>query len=241
MRILVLGAGQGGTCLLVEAVRGLDLVEFSRFVEDRMFFSYKTLPENYGTKLTTDSIGGIDIDNFSNFPKAVLQRIGKYPDLHIVFSLRHPVDIFMSQIVRGQKPSRGGNGTAEKSSETGSPKGSLLAIAHFFNVYENIIKNFSDRTLSIRMEDLVMKPRRTVRKIARHFGVKPTKRAYEFYKYNRNFFQQERYGGRLDKSVVAIHQKWQTWNGGFFKHRKLMLSVAKDLLADVIAKLGYES
>jgi len=77
MRILVLGAGQGGTCLLVEAVRGLDLVEFSRFVEDRMFFSYKTLPENYGTKLTTDSIGGIDIDNFSNFPKAVLQRSRK--------------------------------------------------------------------------------------------------------------------------------------------------------------------
>ena len=128
MRILVLGCGQGGTCLLVEVLRGLNIVDFSGGVEDRTFLDYPELPENYGTKLTTDATKILTVDNFWDVPQKIIDCMDKYKDLHVVFSLRHPVDMFMSQLVRGQKRVNGGD--TEGLSDTGTMWGALLAIYH---------------------------------------------------------------------------------------------------------------
>jgi len=238
MRILVLGAGQGGTSLLVEAVRGLNVVSFTSSIGDSEFFNYEVLPQNYGTKLTTDAIKKITIGNFSSFLENLKESMNKHADLYIVFSLRHPVDVFMSQIVRGQKRVDGGD--TKGLSDTGTIDGSLFAISHAHNVYKNILSLFPKRIITIKLESLVLTPKAEVNRIARFFGIKPTQQAYEFYKHNRNKYQKERYGNNLDKSVVALYKKWDTWHNGFFKDKKADIDFVFDRLATIIQDWGYK-
>ena len=238
MRILVLGCGQGGTCLLVEVLRGLSLVKFSGYVEDRNFLNYNSLPENYGTKLTTDATEKLTIDNFWDVPQKLINCMDKYKDLHVVFSLRHPVDVFMSQLVRGQRQVDGGD--TEGLSGTGTPWGGILAIAHAAMTLDWIKRYFPERLLCIKMEDLVLRPRTTLVKIAKYFNVEVTDQAREFYKYNRNRYQKERYGDKLDKSVVGIHKKYKTWNNGFFKEKEGYLYFATICLSGIMQSWGYK-
>ena len=243
MRILVLGTGQGGTCPLLEVVRGLDIVSFTKAVEDRGFFKHKALPQDYGTKLTTDSIEKIKVKNFSSFLEKLKEFMKRYADLYIVFSLRHPVDVFMANLVRGQKPSDGGDGEMKKNilSDTGTINGSLFAISHTHNVYKNILPLFPERIITVKLEDLVLTHETEVKRIAEFFGVKPTQQAYEFYKHNRNEYQRRRYGDNLDKLVVALYKKWDTWHDGFFKEKRGDIDFAIGRLTDVIRDWGYEA
>ena len=242
MRILVLGTGQGGTCPLLEVVRGLGIASFTNAVEDRRFFNHKTLPQGYGTKLTTDSVEKIKAKNFSSFLEKLKVYMKKYADLYIVFSLRHPVDVFMANLVRGQRPSDGGDGEMRKNrvSGTGTINGSLFAISHTHNVYKNIVSLFPERIITVKLEDLILTPETEVRRIAKFFRVEPTQQAYEFYKHNRNEYQRRRYGDNLDKSVVALYKKWDTWHDGFFRERRSDIDFAIGRLIDVIQDWGYE-
>ena len=242
MRILVLGTGQGGTCLLLEVVRGLGIVSFTEDVEDRKFFKHEMLPQNYGTKLTTDAIEKINVKNFSSFLEKLKGSMRKYADLYIVFSLRHPVDVFMANLVRGQRPSDGGDGNRKKNrvSDNGTVNGSLFAISHAHNVYKNIMSLFSERIITVKLEDLVLTPEMEINRIARFFGVTPTQRAYDFYKHNRNEYQRRRYGDNLDKSVVALFKKWDTWHNGFFRERQSDIDFATSNLSSIIKDWGYE-
>jgi hypothetical protein len=242
MRILVLGTGQGGTSLLLEAVRGLGMVSFTNKVEDREFFNHEVLPQNYGTKLTTDCVAKITPLNFSFFLEDLKKSMNKYANLYIVFSLRHPIDVFMAQLVRGQRPSEGGDGNRKKNrvSDSGTIDGSLFAISHAHNVYKNILALFPKRIITVKLEDLVLMPEIEVERIAKFFGVKPTRQAYEFYKYNRNLYQKERYGNSLDKSVIGINKRWDTWHNGFFKNRESDINLATNCLSNIIQDLGYK-
>lgn len=243
MRILVLGTGQGGTCLLVEAVRGLDVVEFTKKVEDRRFFKHETLPPDYGTKLTTDCVANVTVENFTFFARDLKIAMERYDDLRIVFSLRHPLDVFMANIMRGRKPSEGGDGKMKRDvvSVSGTIEGSLIAIRHAHHVWKSVKSSFPERMITIKLEDLVLIPEATVRRIARFFRVEPMQRAFEFYKYNRNRYQMGRYGATLDTSTVGIHKKWRIWHDGFFKEKKEDIDFAADRLAEVIRDWGYEA
>lgn len=242
MRILVLGTGQGGTCLLVEAVRGLGIVSFTKKIEDKKFFKHETLPQDYGTKLTTDCIARVTSENFSFFSRDLKEAMEKHIDLHIVFSLRHPLDVFMANIVRGQKPSEGGDGRMKRDivSVSGTIEGSLIAISHAHHVYKNITFLFPERVLTIKLEDLILTPETEIKRIAEYFKVMPTEKAFEFYKYNRNRYQAERYGAKLDTSTVGLYKKWDTWHDGFFRERRSDIDFATDHLTDVINDWGYE-
>lgn len=240
MRILVLGCGQGGTCLLVEVLRGLNFVNFSGVVEDREFLDYPELPENYATKLTTDATEKLTIDNFWDVSEKIKDCMNKHKDLHIVFSLRHPLDVFMSQLVRGQKQVDGGD--TYGLSDTGTPWGAMLAIVHAYVIFKYIQHHFPERILPIKMEDLVLEPKKTVVKIAKYFNVKATKAAHEFYKHNRNLYQKGRYGDTLDKSVVGLHDKQlEMFGNGFFKgQREAYIDVAFLFLSSIIKDMEYK-
>lgn len=233
MRILVAGTGRSGTCLLVEIPRGLDVVKFSKRVEDRRFFKYENLPENYGTKLVT-AHPSFTIKNMISFMK-------KYEDLRLIFSLRHPIDIFMSKIRRGQKASSGGDRSGEWISEDGTTKGAISAIKDFHDIYNMAVAKFPDRVMSVKIEDLIVFPNTTVERIASWLGVMPTKRAYKFYEHDRNkYHKKHRYRRRLDVSQVSIYKRWKTVYDGFFKNRKGDLLDAVFQLGEIIEDLGYK-
>jgi len=220
MRILITGAGRSGTTLVREVIIGLGLITFycdgRSKEEDGYFFDRKDLPENYGTKLTTPNKlneNNYNIDNLVKFMK-------KYDDLHIVFSFRHPVDICMSKIVRGQTHSDGGDKYWEGISPDGTVETAIRAVKLMYDIYKEIKKSFPERVYVVKMENLILQPRKEISKVAKFFGVRVTKRALVFYRYNSNPYQFRRYGTGLDKSQVDLHKRWDTAYDGFFKNRE---------------------
>lgn len=232
MRILVTGTGRSGTCLLVEVPRGLNIVKFSDTVEDRNFFNYEKLPENYGTKLVTEHVT-FTMEN-------IISYMERYKDLHIMFSLRHPLDIFLSKIRRGQKASDGGDRAGEWIADDATPLAAVETIKDFHEKYIKLIKYFPGRVLSVKMEDLITSPRAIVKAIAKYFNTKPTEEAHKFASGDRNAYHQRRYGGKIDKGQLNMYKRWNTIYGGFFKEKGHMIRFPVPILARIIQDLGYE-
>lgn len=219
MRILVSGMARGGTCLLTEVVRGLGIVKFTVVIEEKKFLKYKELPANYGTKFTVDSPA---------FTLDIIARLmDRYADFYIVFSLRHPLDVFMARLLR------------VKSIESDFNV-AMSRIEKFHSIYKAMLNHYPDRVLAVKMEELILHPDREVRRVAKFFGVAPRQQALEFYKYNRNKYHQKRYKGQLNASQVGIHKRWETMNDGFFKSRADDILAATTRLYKIIKDLGYE-
>lgn len=232
MRILLSGVGRSGTCLLLEVVRGLDIVNFSRRIEDRQIFRHNPFPQNYGTKLATDQRA------FSM--KNIKKAMEEYQDLYLVFSLRHPVDTFLSKIRRGQKRSDGGERKKEHLARDATVESAIFYIKDFYEKYEFVIKNYSSRICSIKMEDLICFPRIAVGTVAAFFHVKTTKKALKFYQFDRNRYHIWQYKGQLDPSRIRNYERWDTIYEGFFKDKKGDIDRAKKELHYIIKGLGYE-
>ena len=232
MRILVAGTGRSGTCLLVEVPRGLNIVKFSASMEDRNWFGYEELPENYGTKLTTEH------KTFTM--ERVISYMKKYKDLHIIFSLRHPLDIFLSKIRRGQKASDGGDRSRERIADDATPLAAIETIKDFYEKYIKLNKLFPARAMSVKLEDLIISPRIIVEAVAKYFNIEPTKEAYEFSSRDRNAYHKKRYRGEINKGQIAMYKRWDSIYDGFFKEKKQMIELANFELANIIQDLGYE-
>lgn len=222
MRILVSGAGRSGTNLVTEVARGLRIVEFTKRIEDIKLFDHSVLPENYGTKLATEQSG------FS--PEKIRMLMKNHLDLHVIFSLRHPVDTCMSKIVRGHIGGKAPDRTVE---------GSLVAMRHFYTIYMAMMAEFRERTYGAKMESLLLNPQKEVDAIANFLNTKTTKTALEFYRHNRNKFHKERYGNRIDNTQIDIHKRWDTAYNGFFKERKGDIDILNKELRSMAEKLNY--
>lgn len=223
MRILVLGTGQSGTCLLCEVPRGLGIVEFSNWLEDGEFFNCRTLPENYGTKLVTD------FKEFST-PKPIRLRMEDHPDLHIIFSIRHPFDICMSKIYRGWKGE----------SPDATAYGSISEVRRFYMIHTLIERMFPERIHDVMLENLIKDPDTEVRGVAKFLDAEVTEKALKFYQHNRNKYHKERHKSSLDPSQVDIFNRWDTIYDGFFSQRKGDIDRIKEELTPIARAFGYE-
>lgn len=218
MRVLVAGAGRSGTCLLTEVVRGLEVVRFSKAVEDRRFFNYKTLPENYGTKNATEP------EYFT--PESIMQLMELYSDLRLIFSARHPVDICLSKIKRAEGvEDKAVDGTVEKA---------VFYVMKAYQIKKAMINFFSERTLIVKFESLLMFPFREILRVADWFGVSLTDNALNFYKHNRNRYHRERYGRMIDLLQIGTHARPEIAYDGYFKDRLDDIEKMKKELEDEI-------
>lgn len=203
MRILVAGAGRSGTCLLTEVVRGLEVVRFSEAVEDRKFFKYKTIPENYGTKNATEP------DYFST--GSILRLMNNYEDLRVIFSARHPVDTCLSKIRRAKGiEERAVDGTVVKA---------IVAVMKAYQIKRAMINFFPDRTLIVKFERLLMFPFSEILRVAKWLDADLTDHSLNFQKHNRNKYQRVRYGATIDLLQIGTHFRPETSYGGYFKDR----------------------
>lgn len=230
MRILISGTSRSGTCLLTEVVRGLDIVNFSKRVEDRKFFEYEKLPENYGTKLTTNYHTLEDLKRVMN----------KYQDLYLVFTLRHPIDVVLSKIRREQRKSDGGDREREDITSIGTVETAIFSIKDFYKKYKFIINHYPGRSHSVKLENLLLLPEITINKVSDFFQVKSTEKAFKFYEYDRNKYHHKRYKRQIDLSQIKLHERWDTIYEGFFKDRRDDVEYAKKELYFIIKGFGYE-
>ena len=222
MRILVSGTGRSGTNLVTEVVRGLGIVEFTKEIEDKRLFKYKTLPECYGTKLSCDK-PEFSLENITE-----LMRI--HSDFNVVFSFRHPVDICMSKIVRGY-----GGESPDRTVE-----GSIFAVRHFYSLFTAMSEAFPARILGVKMESLLLDPLKEVEAVAKFFNVKITLQALRFWEFNRNEHHKRRYKGRINLTQIDVYKRWKTAYNGFFNRREEDIITLRKALGSIVCRLGYE-
>lgn len=220
MRILVTGTGRGGTTLLREVVIGLGVARFQCGMyskeEDCEFFEHKELPKSYMTKLATPNP-----PNPNNFTiERLIEYMKKYSDLYLVFSVRHPVDTCMSKIVRGQKHSDGGHKAWEQVSADGTVEGAIESVLLMCSIYREIKERYPDRVFAVSMEELILAPKKTIKKIAAFLHCEVTKRSLLFYLYNSNPYQFKDYGTKLNGLQIGLHRKWRTAYNGYFKDKE---------------------
>jgi len=218
MNILITGAGRGGTNLLTEIVRASGNFSFTRKVEDRDFFKYDVLPYSYCTKLATENPSFDLLDNINIFDK--------YPELYVIFSIRHPVSTCMSKIVRG--------------SSDGTVDSSIKAVHRMFSIYNKLVSFDKDRVFHIKMEDIIENISLEVDKLCLFLGIKKNKSMLTPQKFNRNKFHKKRYGDKLDKSQIYIYRDWKTSYNGFFVDRERDIDNIKKGVSEVIEFFGYE-
>ena len=231
MRVLVTGCGRGGTNLGIEVIRCLG-IPCTVDVEDRKFFQHENLPPAYATKLATEN-NGFTVE-------ALQMQMDRFPDLKILFMLRHPYDNVMSKILRGQPKSMGGDNETENIMPDGTVVGASEALLYMHKVLDDLISNekYSHRLIVIKMEDLCTDIMGTVTKIADFLNVKVTRESLQFYKYNRNHHHQKRYRNELRPQVNLFFDLDNSFDG-FFADKPEWVNQIKEIFSEIAIKYDY--
>jgi len=231
MKILVTGAGRGGTNLATELIKKFNVVKFTSNVEDRNFFTYKKIQDKYATKLATEN-KGFTIE-------AIDTMLKNNPDLFIVFVVRNPIDNCLSKILRGQPKSKGGDSMVEELAPDATIDGSIKALNHMFKIYNFISENYKDRLIMFKMEDLIENTKSVIDEISKKIKINNNiDDIYEFYKNNRNKYQKSRYGDNLANNVNLYQDLDNNFNG-FFKNNKEIVKTLENNLKDIINTFNY--
>lgn len=231
MRVLVTGAGRSGTNWATEIVRGTGKFRFTKQIEDRNFFRRWRLPRYYGTKLATENIG-FTWENLKS-------KIQKYDDLMVIFITRHPIDNCLSKIKRGQPNYKGGDASSELAPDA-TTYGAISALGHTYHIFQNLTKDYPERTFHIKLENLISDTEKEVLRICHFIKCKPTKKALEAFKHNRNKFQKARYGNDIDISQIDMYKRWPEIYDGFFGNKESDIIEIKRAVARISFDLGYD-
>lgn len=233
MRILVTGAGRSGSNLVAAIVRCFPEVTFDRKTEDRNFFKYGTLPENYGTKLCFEN-NGYTIE-------ALDRMMREYPDLKVILSVRHPVDNCLCKVVRGQpKGSLNTDSGVDYISPDATPEGAIKFVKMANDVWEMLNKNHPNRFAVVGMEDIIKDVVDVADDLQFFLGLDKEADLSKFYSNKINVHQAKRYGTELRENQIDLYKKWDTIYGGYFKNRKEYVDRVKKELLETVDQFGYK-
>lgn len=231
-RVLITGSGHSGGNWATEIINLSGAFQFTEAVEDRDLFWREFLPERYGTKLATDNIG--------MYPENLERLLSRYTDLRVVFTLRHPIDTCLSKIFRST-PARENEpvGDMLDYSWDGTVNGSIKSMEQMYTVYSFLKRRYSDRTLFVKLEDLLTDRQKEIERICRFLGIQRNPQMDEAYRFSRNRHHQKRYKGKLDKSQLYIHMQWDKAYNGFFKDKCGVIDRLARGLGSLSSSLGY--
>jgi len=224
MRVLISGTGRGGTNLLTELVRKITTLTFTEDVEDRRFFLNPSIRDNYGTKLTMDH-PTFTIDR-------ARQALTAYPDLKILFSVRHPLDNCLSKIVRGQKASDGGDKVTENISADATVPTALRAIEDLYQYIQALASSHPSQIVVVKMEDVITNTEKVVEILAKFLDITPLPHE-GFHRLNRNKYQKSRYGNTLTPQT-NLYKDLDTNFNGFYVDKPEIVEALKNRLKKYI-------
>lgn len=230
MKVLVTGCGRGGTNLGIELVRSFNYFSTTTSVEDRSFFAKGELPPLYATKLATENKG------FNE--KNLCKMMALNENLHIIFMLRHPLDILLSKIVRGRPRSQGGDSAIDQVATDGTPEGAARAIEKMFTIYTFLQERYPARLLTIKMENLTTNPDSETQRVSSFLRIPVTESTKTFYANNRNSYHQSRYKGLLHPQV-SLHEDLEENFNGIFADKKDIVNDYKYKLEKITNHLSY--
>tara|TARA_R110002012_G_scaffold141140_5_gene298870 strand:+ start:168 stop:857 length:690 start_codon:yes stop_codon:yes gene_type:complete len=227
MPTLILSCGRTGTNMLLEVMRGSTVLQATtEYAEHKYVFRQcAQLEPLYLSKCDT---------HYVDSARQVSNLMDKNPDLKILWTLRDLRDAAMSKLYRGY-PKQIGHLPADDATFDGCIKD----ISWMVEVYEHLQENYSDRIMTVRMEDMVLNFDETVLAICEFVGI-------PFEESMRNFVDRYRnaeYAGykEIDKSKYQMYKRKDTVYDGFFATTSFDFEIEKlfESLEPYQKRLGY--
>lgn len=231
MKVLVTGVSRSGTNWVTEIALCSDVAPFTDPVEDRLFFS-RPLPKDYGTKLC--------VDNKHFWLVSLGYQMELYPDLKVIFCLRHPYSTALANMYRSSPGQIDHDDLIQFAVWT--PYTVHAMLIHAQQVHAYLHRNYGGRVHDVRLEDLIGDTEATVAGLASYLGVEPNEGMLTAYRQNRNPSQQQRgYTEGVDRDQADIWQRWQTAYDGYFAEKEEMVRWLFWQLRDICKEWGYET
>lgn len=231
MKLLVTGAGRGGTNLAIELVRNMNKFSVTANVEDRGFFNKSNLPDLYATKLATEN-KGFNVQN-------IKKMMDENHDLYVLFVVRNPIDNCLSKILRGRPKSMGGDSTVNEVSPDATINGSIAALNHMYSIFKFLKEEYPKRFIWFKMENLINTPESIAKEICYKLNMPYKDKMLDFYKTNRNHYQKKRYGNKLHNQI-ELYKDLDNNFDGYFKNNKDYPDKLKHELEKLLEGLNYE-
>jgi hypothetical protein len=228
MRLLITGAGRGGTCWLAEIIRISDEYIFVGLPEDRTFFSRKDLPNLYATKLATDQ---------GTFTwSAIDQLMIKYQDLKTLFSIRHPIRHVMAKIANKDTP------ISEAASMV--PYNSIFqhleTITEMYRLYILLKDKYPKRVFYTKLENRITNTEKEIKNICKILNIEFKNAMLNAHGNTMNTYHQKRYGDKIDKSQAKICSNLEIAYNGFFENKKDIIKIIKENVRDIADYFNYD-
>lgn len=228
MSVLVVGCGRSGSNMVLEILRGSPTLKATSIIEDKTIFKNPHLiKDNYLSKCDTWYIPTLDHIN---------KLMNLNPNLYIAFSLRHPKDMVLSKIKRGQPGEDGNSGIAEDA----TTEGCIKDINHMFNCYLHLKKYYEKRIFLIKMEEIIENIELTCNKLCKGLKIEYNENMLNFTSRMRNLHKKNRYK-KLDKEQINLWKRKNEIYGGFFKdNKKYNIEEIFNKIDNIIKYFNYE-
>ncbi len=227
-KVLVTGASHGGTTLAAAIIRASGQFDFYFGTEDRGFFK-RGLTPRHGAKLATDNITWEDLS----------RRLEEYKDLYVIFSIRNPVDIALSHIVRARPQEEGGDSWDGGTDELANVDGACSRIEHMFDLFTKLREHYPHRVWAVSMENTIINLDYTLLAVCDFLSIDKTPDMEKPWEYIVHKFMPERYN-KLDPRQIDVYKRWKTAYGGFYADKKEDVVELCNKLRHIAEELGYE-
>jgi hypothetical protein len=222
MKALVLGCGRSGGSMVTEIVASSTMAKPLSGIDDFKVFKKnpnRKLPEGYIAKSP---------DTIHYKYKELRQLFLNESELLGIWSIRHPYDIALSKIYRGQLKTSGGDQDRRVAPDA-TPDGCLNNINKMVDIYLSAKKEFPDRIHLIKMEDIIINFEYTVRMLCKYLRIDYEDKMKTFYTRMRNPFKKQRYN-KIDCHELDKWKNWKTlYNGYFVKNNIDIVSLFMNL------------
>lgn len=231
MSVIVLSCGRSGGSMVTEILATSSYLDPDPDIDNRELFKQVKYPKDYLVKgpdtihYNYDMLNGLMISD---------------PDMQVIWPIRHPYDMTLSKIRRGQGQSAGGDKESEGISADATLDGAVKNIYWMLDIYKRLKADYPNRLYLIKMEDIIINFDITIMDMCAWLEIPYDEDMINFPKRMRNKYKRKRYS-ILDTNQVNLWKRFDDIYDGFFRYQSAfnLNHLAKEL-NEVARYFDYE-
>lgn len=228
MAAIVISCGRTGTNIVLDSLRVSPKLNATFNIHDENSVKVgKKVDSNYFSKADTDAIS----------KKQLITFIEKNKHIKIIGTIRHPYDIILSKIYRGQPNTEGrGNWNSWDS----SPKNCIHSIKNAYCIHQYLLNTYPSQFRIIKMENLILQTENELQKLCKFLNIPYIDSMKNFPKRMRNKHKKKRYK-KIDKLQINLWKRYTEIYSGFFNNYNVNLEDLFKKVTLIAKEYGYET
>jgi len=227
--LVICSSGRSGTNILLECFTKNNNYTPTTYPEDKELTKRGIeYPQKYLCKA--------DINYIFNY-KEFYDFMIKNQHCKILWSVRHPYDWCLSKLYRGRPVKSKGY----IPSDDATVPGCIADLTKMYSIYKQAIKDFPNRILIVKMEDLLSDIEKEVKRICNWLEITYDKEMSTPHLIMRHKGKKERYN-TIDKSQIALYKNIDTVYDGYFGKRKKIVDKLfnSEIIQTLLREFNYE-